>query len=133
MTHDQSFPGPSGLSINLRVKKDLLPPILYSYVLSRSIHYIVNTRPIHPSTKIFISKVDLDAAFHHCTLASSSLWGIISETLADLSNNLIHNLHWNHNDLYDNISEHLDQPLSLPDSLPFHPAKERAVILPKKR
>lgn len=42
MTHDQSFPGPSGLSVNLRVKKDLLPPILYSYALCRSIHYIVS-------------------------------------------------------------------------------------------
>lgn len=40
MTHDQSFPGPSGLSVNLRVQNDKLPPIMYSYVLIRSIHYI---------------------------------------------------------------------------------------------
>jgi hypothetical protein len=31
MTHDQTFPGPSGLSVHLRVEKHLLPPILYSY------------------------------------------------------------------------------------------------------
>jgi hypothetical protein len=158
MTHDQSFPGPSGFSVNLRVKKDLLPSIVYSYVLSRSLHYIVNTHARHPSTKIFICKVDLDAAFRRCTLASTtsnesltifdnmllialrmtfggsacpSLWGIISETLADLSNALVHNTHWNHNELYDTISDDLDHPLSLPDSLPFHPAKELSVTLPK--
>jgi hypothetical protein len=28
MTHDQCFPGPSGLSVNLRVKKEALPPIM---------------------------------------------------------------------------------------------------------
>jgi hypothetical protein len=42
MTQDQSFPGPSGLSVNLRVQKDLIPPILYSFVMSRIIHYIVS-------------------------------------------------------------------------------------------
>jgi len=36
LTHDQSFPRPSGLSVNNRVRKDLLPPIMYSVVLSRS-------------------------------------------------------------------------------------------------
>jgi hypothetical protein len=158
MTHDQSFLDPSGLSVNLRVKKDLLPSILYSYVLSRSIHYIVNTHARHPSTKIFICKVDLDAAFCRCTLASTtsnesliifdnmllialrmtfggspcpSLWGIISETLANLSNTLIHNPYWNHNELYDTISNDMGLPLSLPDSLPFHPAKELSVTLPE--
>jgi hypothetical protein len=42
MTHDQSFPGPSGHSVNNRVLKDQLPPYMYSYVLLRSIHYIVS-------------------------------------------------------------------------------------------
>jgi hypothetical protein len=42
MTHDQTFPGPSGLSVNLRVQKELLPPLLYSYALCRMIHYIVH-------------------------------------------------------------------------------------------
>jgi hypothetical protein len=42
MTHDQTFPGPSGLSVNLRVQKELLPPILYSFALCRIIHYIVD-------------------------------------------------------------------------------------------
>jgi hypothetical protein len=53
MTHDQSFPGPSGHSVNNRVLKDKLPPCMYSYVLLRSIHYIVSLRLQHPTTKIY--------------------------------------------------------------------------------
>jgi hypothetical protein len=42
MTHDQTFPGPSELSVNLQVQHDKLPPIRYSYVLMRTIHYILD-------------------------------------------------------------------------------------------
>ncbi len=51
MTYDQTFPGPSGLSVKHRVWRDLLPPILHSCVLSWCIHYIVNTRLCHPRKK----------------------------------------------------------------------------------
>jgi hypothetical protein len=54
MTHDQTFPGPSGTSVNLRVIKEDLPPILYSFALCRTIHYIVNVRLHYPNTKIFL-------------------------------------------------------------------------------
>ena len=33
MTRDQTFPGPSSKSVNLRVQKDALLPIMYSYTL----------------------------------------------------------------------------------------------------
>jgi hypothetical protein len=59
-----------------------------------------------------------------------SLWGIISESLTYLSNAIIQNRHWDHDTLFDSISDELDSPLSLPDSIPFHPAKELAVTLP---
>jgi hypothetical protein len=72
LTHDQSFPGPSGLSVNTRVKKDLLPPIMYSYVLSRLLHYIVSSRLRYPTTKIFLCKVDLDAAYRCCNMSSTT-------------------------------------------------------------
>jgi hypothetical protein len=157
MTYDQSFPGPSGLSVNLTVQKNLLSPILYSYVMSRLLHYIVNTCFRHPSTKIFICKIDIDAAFRHGTLAGTtatdsltivddlllmalqmtfggapcpSLWGVISETLANIANSLLQNPHWDHHLLYDPISDTLDSPSSLLESIPFHPGKELAVSLP---
>ena len=42
MTHDQSFPGPSNLSVNLRVQHEQLPPIRYSFVSLQTIHYILD-------------------------------------------------------------------------------------------
>ncbi len=41
LTHDQSFPSPSGLSVNLQVKKELLPPSMYSFVMRQTdpLHY----------------------------------------------------------------------------------------------
>jgi len=157
LTHDQSFPGPSGKSVNLRVRKDLLPPIMYSSVLSRLLHYIVNIRFRLPNVKIFICKVDLDAAYRRCSLSSSTswesmtifdglvlvalrmtfggspcphLWGVISETIADLANVILHNPFWDYNELYDPLSDTIEHPDSLPDAIPFHQAKELAVSLP---
>jgi hypothetical protein len=115
LTHDQSFPGLSGLSVNIRVRKEFLPPIMYSFVLSRLIHYIVNVWRILPSTKIYICKVDMDAAYRRCSLSCETswesltifdglvlvalrltfggapcpnLWGVISETIADVANTI---------------------------------------------
>jgi hypothetical protein len=110
MIHDQSIPGPSGLSVNLRVRKEALPSILYSWVLLRSVHCICNLRSRYPTTKIYFCKVDLDAAYHRWHLSNEtaseslaiynnlllmalrmtfggspcpSLWGYTSETLAN--------------------------------------------------
>jgi hypothetical protein len=157
MTHDQSFPGPSGLSVNLRVIKESLPPIMYSFVLLRIIHYICNIRLRHPSTKIFICKVDLDSAYCRCHLSSStaqesitiyenllfialrmtfggapcpSLWGIISESIADICNSLVQNPYWDHKLLFDSLSNELGPPIPLPDSFPFHPAQPISVNIP---
>jgi hypothetical protein len=157
MTHDQTFPGPSGLSVNLRVNKELLPPCMYSHVLKRIIHYIVHIRQRHPLTKIFLCKFDLDAAYCRCHLSSQtateclttynglllmalrmtfggapcpSLWGYISETMIDLSNALIQNKYWGHNAIYDKISTTLPAPIHLPDTIPFGQAKEMSVSLP---
>jgi len=63
ITHDQTFPGPSGKSVNLRVIKDDLPPCMYSFVLSRILHYIVDLRYRHLRTKIFLCKFDINSAY----------------------------------------------------------------------
>jgi hypothetical protein len=157
MTHDQSFPGPSGLSVNLRVKKQLLPNIMYSFVLLRSIHYICSLQLRHPKTKIFICKVDLDSAYRRCHLSAATaqesltiyddlllmalrmtfggapcpaLWGIISETITDVCNSLISNTTWNHEEFHDTMSDSLHPPLSLPESIKFEPALPIAVEIP---
>jgi hypothetical protein len=72
MMHDQSFPGLSGNSVNQRVVKEKLPPCMYSFVLLRSIHYIVNLRLKHLRSKIFLCKFDLDAAYRRCHLSGKT-------------------------------------------------------------
>ncbi|MFN9982770.1 MAG: hypothetical protein ACK53Y_22770, partial [bacterium] len=95
------------------MKQEELPPIRYSYVMLRSIHYILSLRHRHPTTKIFICKFDIDAAYRRCTVSSRtafesltifaglllvalrmtfggapcpSIWGVISEVTTDLGN-----------------------------------------------
>jgi hypothetical protein len=73
MTHDQTFPGPSSLSVNKRVIHHLLPPAnVYGFTMKRVIHYIVSLRQNNPSTKIFLSKFDFDAAYRRCHLSAAS-------------------------------------------------------------
>jgi len=157
ITHDQSFPGPSGHSVNSRVIRESLPPCMYSFVLSRTIHYIMNLRRRYPSTRIFLYKFDLDTAYKRCHVLAATaaesltifdglllmalrmtfggtprplLWGYISDTVADVTNARIHNAFWDHSSLFDEISDSLDAPRSMDDDVPFHPAKPLAVNIP---
>jgi len=102
-------------------------------------------------------KFDIDAAYQRCNLSSStafeslrmfddflfvalcmtfggapnlSLWGVISETTTDVGKTLLQNEHWCHTVLFDPISNSLESPLSLPDSVPFKSARELSVQLP---
>jgi hypothetical protein len=59
-----------------------------------------------------------------------SMWEFISETLADISNTIIHNEHWDHLSLHDNISLSLKDPLSVPEDIGFLPAQPLAVHIP---
>jgi hypothetical protein len=157
MTHDQSFPGPSNMSVNLRVQQDQLPPIMYSFALLRSIHYILSIRQRHPTVKIYICKFDIDAAYRRCSFSSTtafesltifagfllvalrmtfggapcpSMWGVISESITDLSNALLQNDMWLHDELYDPISDQLDAPFDLHPSVSFHQTRELSVCIP---
>jgi len=131
MTHNQSFPGPSTNSVNSRVIKKNLPFCMYSFVLQRTLHFIIYLRFNHPQTRIFLCKFDLNAAYRRCHLLGStasecltinnsillmalrrmtfgrtpclSLWGYISDTLADICNKLIHNPHWDRSNFFDNL------------------------------
>lgn len=159
MTHDQTFPGPSELSVNLRVQHDKLPPIRYSYVLMRTIHYILDLRLRHPTTKIYLCKFDIDAAYRRCTLSSSTafesltifedfllvalrmtfggslnpaLWGVISETSTDICNSLLLNSHWDHSTLFDPISDTIDIPLPLADEIPLSCSRSSSFHTPKQ-
>jgi hypothetical protein len=157
MTHDQSFPGPSLLSVNLRVIKEQLPQCMYSFVLLRTLHYIIDIRTRYPSTPIYISKFDLDAAYRRCHLAGTTatecltvhnnmllmalrmtfggapcpaLWGYISDTVADLGNAQIQDLSWDHTKTFDPISAKLPLPTSSTNSTHFKKAQPLIVTIP---
>jgi hypothetical protein len=61
----------------------------------------------------------------------SSTWGYISDTLADISNMIIHNPKWDPLTLYDKISYLLEPPQPLNDSTTFHPAKKLSIDIPE--
>ena len=63
VTHDFSFPGPSGLSVNNRVQQESLQPCFYGFCLLRILHMISAMRSIWPTKIIIILKTDLDAAY----------------------------------------------------------------------
>ncbi len=158
MTHDQSFPGPSKFLVNLRVNQSKLPPIVYSFTLLRTIHYILSLLINHPNMKIFLCKFDIDATYRCCTLSSNtafesvtifndfllvalrmtfggspcpSHWGVFSETITDIGNSLLNNKFWDHNTTYDEISDQFEGPVSLPLSIPFTKARELSVLVPQ--
>jgi hypothetical protein len=60
-----------------------------------------------------------------------SLWGIISDTLADICNTLLQCKSWDFTSLFDPISASILPPNSLPENITFHQSKELAVYIPK--
>ena len=62
VTHDCSFPDPSGLLVNNRVQRDLLQPCFYGFCLLRIIHMISVMQVRWPTKRIIIRKTVLDAA-----------------------------------------------------------------------
>lgn len=150
LTHDQSFPGPSGTSVNLRVDHSKLPPIMYGFCLKRIIHYILSLRERHPFTKIYINKFDYDSAYRRCHMSSQSaqesltihnnlllmalrltfggsacpnLWNCLSESGTDIANMLIQNPFWDHTSLTDPLSSLLTSTNSLPDDISYAQTK----------
>jgi len=60
-----------------------------------------------------------------------NLWGVISETIADIGNTILHSSLWDHNSLFDPLSSQIELPSPLPDEIQFALAKELAVSLPE--
>jgi hypothetical protein len=59
-----------------------------------------------------------------------SLWGLLSETMADIANTLLVNPFWDHDSVFDPISNMIEPPQPLPADQPFHSAKDLSVSIP---
>ena len=86
LTHDQSFQGLSSeKSINERVDKDTLEPLIYGFMFMRMIHMIHAMRWAHPTIHILICKFDLASAYRRMHLnAGTAIKCICSTTICAL-------------------------------------------------
>jgi hypothetical protein len=87
LTHGQSFEASIGISVNGRIKSDVLDQLFYGHCLSRIIHYIVSIRLRFPSVRILGCKTDFKAAYRRITLHGNTAapccvmfknWGLVS-------------------------------------------------------
>ena len=73
VTHDLSFLGATSReSLNSRVIETELEPCMFSYILLRLIHYIVNLRRKYTQTRIWLRKEDYKSAFRRLHLHPST-------------------------------------------------------------
>jgi len=59
-----------------------------------------------------------------------NLWGVISESIADIGNAIQQNDSWNYSTFFDPLSDTIEEPLSLPDDIPLASTKKLSVTLP---
>ena len=147
LTHNQSkiFKG-SGTSVNSRVIDEKLQDCMYGHCLLRVIHQIVEYRRLYPYKIILMQKIDYKSAYHRLhfgwksaiqtitqyeelayislrlTFSGSpcpSIWGDLSETVADLANSILHHPDWSPEILHSPIQSKIPPDKDLPPNIPF--------------
>ena len=157
-THDASFPPPSEKSINNRMFRELLTNCFYGYCLIRILHVIHIMRYTYPQIRILICKLDLDAAYRrlHVLAAMAVLtitiikniayillrlpfgvangpndFSLISEPIMDLTNDILRDGSWNHNEVHSPLQSQFKQPnIRYPNTAPFGVARQLFVPVP---
>lgn len=105
--HDQSWAWEAGGSINDRVIAEDLAPCKFGHMIIRIIHQIVACRRRHPKKRIFGGR------------PCPSEWGIISESVCDLANDIMRCPEWDPLTLHHPVAHLIPPPSNLPDSMPF--------------
>jgi hypothetical protein len=120
VTHDQSKPGPSGLSVNKCVIASPMTARMFGFCLKRIIHYIFSLRQRYPTKHVLVGKYDWKSAYRHAHLRGHTLcesithvngflvaflrmpfgskpcpsqWSNISEMACDMTNALTQTIH----------------------------------------
>ena len=155
--HDASFPPPSGMSINRRLLPESLEPCFYGFCLLRILHFIHMLRFTHPDVAILIMKLDLDAAYRrlHVLIKMAALsitiiqriayillrlpfgvangpgdYSTISETIFDMTNDILRDDTWDHKTLHSPLQAELDKPKRENTNIPFGKARRLFVPVP---
>ena len=132
VTHDCSFPGPSGKSTNLRIPDNLLEECTFGFCLLRLLHSAHQMRFRHTNTRILSSKSDMNSAYRrlHATLKAASscitiidkiayilfrlpfgaspavgLFSILSDITTDLTTEIAEDVTWNPDELHSDLFE----------------------------
>ena len=157
-THDASFPPPSEQSINDRLIKTTLYPCYYGHCLIRILHLIHRMRLEHPTIRILITKLDLDAAYRriHVVARMASLaitiikriayillrlpfgvangpsdFSLISEPIFDLTNDILRDETWDPTDIHSPLQPKFEKAaVRYPPSTPFATANPLMVPVP---
>ena len=160
LTHNQSMIyKSSNTSVNGRVIKDKLPPIMYGHALLRLIHYIVAWREKNTNKRTLLSKFDLKSAYRRCHMNNDTAiqsitqdptlditmltlrltfggdpnpnnFGLVSENICDFANHLLSNTKWNHNKFISPIQDKI-HPIEYPNGhFPFAQALPMIVDVP---
>jgi len=159
VTHDASFLSPSGDSVNNRTIEALLQQCIYGQCLRRVIHSIHKMREENPNKRILMSKYDLDAAYRRLHVvpeqalqcvttiddigyiplrlpfgvaAGPSLYSTVSETIFDLTNDILQDKSWNREEINSPIQSRLADPIYLDDSIPFARTESLDVYIPSR-
>ena len=157
-THDASFPPPSNKSINQRMLRDLLEPCYYGHCLLRILHSIHKMRFIHPTIRIFLIKLDLDAAYRRLHVVAEMAvlaitiikkiayillrlpfgvangpndFSLVSEPIIDLTNDILHDDTFDPNKTHSPLNEKFQAPNDrYPTGTPFGRARRLFVDVP---
>lgn len=158
-THDLSRPMESGESFNSMVDDDLLDPCLFGFCLLRYLHHIHDMRIRNPNKCIFLSKIDLDAAFRrlhiwiwHALLSFTILNDIAymlgrmpfgakdgpgkhetpSNITVDLAQMLMDDKTWEPDEVFSTAAKEIPPPNRLPTDIPFGKAYHLFVNVEQK-
>ena len=139
------------------IDEDLMDPCLFGFCLFRFLHCIHMMRLTHPHICIFISKIDLDAAFrrihvwiHHALLAFTIIrdkayflsrlpfgasdapgrHDVASNICVDLANEIMNDETWDPAELQSKMAEKIPEIEREDSSIPFGAANNLAVDVP---
>jgi hypothetical protein len=159
LTHDQSWKWGSGTSVNSRVQKEFLQDCRYGFCIRRIVNWAVAARRAYPGQRILASKIDYKSAYrrgilHFATALKTATqlpddgiaiitlrltfggapcpfeWGVISETICDLANELLKSEDWEPADLHASVQKDIPPRQYLGDDVPFGFGRELIINVP---
>jgi len=160
VTHDASFPAPSGISVNNKVIEALLQDCIYGQCLRRILHGLQAMRSKHPNTRIYMTKYDMDAAYRRlhsipkhalkCVTViekiayiplrlpfgvspGPSLYSTISEAIYDVVNDLLNERKWDREKLNSPQVSLLEKPEPPDLSIDPEPVRKLSVYIPDRQ